>query len=77
MCTHPSAARAQPRPQDAANLGWKLAAAVAGHAPEGLLGTYAAERRPVAARVLHNTRAQVALMNPAPAPPRSMRCSPS
>jgi rifampicin monooxygenase len=50
--------------QDAANLGWKLAAAVAGWAPDGLLDTYALERRPVAARVLHNTRAQVALMNP-------------
>ena len=52
--------------QDAANLGWKLAATVAGWAPGGLLDTYAAERRPVAARVLHNTRAQVALMNPGP-----------
>jgi rifampicin monooxygenase len=52
--------------QDAANLGWKLAATVAGWAPAGLLDTYAAERRPVAARVLHNTRAQVALMNPSP-----------
>lgn len=52
--------------QDAANLGWKLAATVAGWAPAGLLDTYTAERRPVAARVLHNTRAQVALMNPSP-----------
>jgi FAD binding domain len=52
--------------QDAANLGWKLAAAVTGWAPDGLLDSYAAERRPVAARVLHNTRAQVALMNPDP-----------
>ncbi|GAA5187358.1 FAD-dependent monooxygenase [Rugosimonospora acidiphila] len=50
--------------QDAVNLGWKLAATVAGWAPEGLLDSYPAERRPVAARVLHNTRAQVALMNP-------------
>lgn len=52
--------------QDAANLGWKLAATVAGWAPAVLLDTYTAERRPVAARVLHNTRAQVALMNPSP-----------
>ncbi|MCX4746173.1 FAD-dependent monooxygenase [Kitasatospora sp. NBC_01287] len=52
--------------QDAMNLGWKLAAAVAGTAPEGLLDSYQRERRPVAARVLHNTRAQVALMNPDP-----------
>lgn len=48
--------------QDAVNLGWKLAAACQGR--PGLLGTYDAERRPVAARVLHNTRAQVALMRP-------------
>lgn len=52
--------------QDAVNLGWKLAAAVDGWAPEGLLDTYQVERRPVAARVLHNTRAQIALMNPDP-----------
>ncbi len=33
--------------QDAANLGWKLAATVGGWAPEGLLDTYHAERHPV------------------------------
>ncbi|WP_130909426.1 FAD-dependent oxidoreductase [Pseudomonas mucidolens] len=37
--------------QDAYNLGWKLAAVLAG-APEALLETYEAERRPVAADVL-------------------------
>ncbi|WP_433049089.1 FAD-dependent monooxygenase [Dactylosporangium sp. CS-033363] len=37
--------------QDAYNLGWKLAAAAHG-APESLLDTYEAERRPVAAGVL-------------------------
>jgi 2-polyprenyl-6-methoxyphenol hydroxylase-like FAD-dependent oxidoreductase len=47
---------------DAVNLGWKLAAVVCGRAPAGLLDTYTAERHPVAARVLANTRAQVALM---------------
>ncbi|MEU5694592.1 rifampin monooxygenase [Actinosynnema sp. NPDC020468] len=47
--------------QDAFNLGWKLAAELAGWAPEGLLDTYEAERRPVAADVLDNTRAQVEL----------------
>ncbi|MEV6603584.1 FAD-dependent monooxygenase [Kutzneria sp. NPDC051319] len=52
--------------QDAVNLGWKLAAAVQGWAPDGLLDSYSDERHPVAARVLHNTRAQVALMNPDP-----------
>ena len=47
--------------QDAVNLGWKLAQVVKGTAEEGLLDTYHAERHPVAARVLHNTMAQVAL----------------
>ncbi|MBB5076270.1 FAD-dependent monooxygenase [Nonomuraea endophytica] len=50
--------------QDAANLGWKLALVVKGQADEDLLDTYTAERRPVAERVLRNTRAQVALMRP-------------
>jgi 2-polyprenyl-6-methoxyphenol hydroxylase-like FAD-dependent oxidoreductase len=49
---------------DAANLGWKLAAAVKGR--DHLLDSYTAERHPVAARVLENTRAQVALMRPDP-----------
>jgi 2-polyprenyl-6-methoxyphenol hydroxylase-like FAD-dependent oxidoreductase len=49
---------------DAANLGFKLAAAVKGH--DQLLDSYTAERHPVAARVLENTRAQVALMRPDP-----------
>ncbi|WP_433325227.1 FAD-dependent monooxygenase [Spirillospora sp. CA-294931] len=44
--------------QDAANLGWKLAATVRGWAPPGLLDTYHAERHPVGERVLRNTRAQ-------------------
>ncbi|MBM7783672.1 rifampin monooxygenase [Tenggerimyces flavus] len=48
--------------QDAFNLGWKLAAAVAGWAPEGLLDTYHAERYPIAEDVLSNTRAQSVLM---------------
>jgi 2-polyprenyl-6-methoxyphenol hydroxylase-like FAD-dependent oxidoreductase len=50
--------------QDAANLGWKLAATVNGWAPEGLLDTYESERHPVAARVLTNTRAQLSIMRP-------------
>jgi bifunctional hydroxylase/dehydrase len=44
--------------QDAVNLGWKLAATVKGSAPDDLLDTYHAERYPVGARVLRNTRAQ-------------------
>ncbi|MCH0541610.1 rifampin monooxygenase [Streptomyces sp. MUM 203J] len=52
--------------QDAFNLGWKLAAEVAGRAPEGLLDSYHSERHPVAADVLDNTRAQMALLSPGP-----------
>jgi len=48
--------------QDAVNLGWKLAQVVKGISPEGLLDTYHTERHPVAARVLRNTMAQVALL---------------
>ncbi|HKE89882.1 MAG TPA: FAD-dependent monooxygenase, partial [Gemmatimonadales bacterium] len=48
--------------QDAVNLGWKLAQVVKGVSPDSLLDTYHAERHPVAARVLRNTMAQVALL---------------
>jgi 2-polyprenyl-6-methoxyphenol hydroxylase-like FAD-dependent oxidoreductase len=48
--------------QDAVNLGWKLAQVVERISPESLLDTYHAERHPVAARVLRNTMAQIALM---------------
>jgi 2-polyprenyl-6-methoxyphenol hydroxylase-like FAD-dependent oxidoreductase len=48
--------------QDAVNLGWKLAQVVKKTSPASLLDTYHAERHPVAARVLRNTMAQVALM---------------
>ena len=47
--------------QDAVNLGWKLAQVINRTSPHSLLDTYHAERHPVAARVLHNTMAQVAL----------------
>ncbi|MFB7511359.1 FAD-dependent monooxygenase, partial [Streptomyces broussonetiae] len=47
---------------DAMNLGWKLGAVVAGWAPEGLLDTYDAERRPLGAWVLDWTRAQSGVM---------------
>jgi hypothetical protein len=50
--------------QDAVNLGWKLAQVVNRTSPESLLDTYHAERHPVAARVLRNTMAQVALLRP-------------
>jgi 2-polyprenyl-6-methoxyphenol hydroxylase-like FAD-dependent oxidoreductase len=48
--------------QDAVNLGWKLAQVVNRKSLEDLLDTYHAERHPVAARVLRNTMANVALL---------------
>ncbi|WP_217708118.1 FAD-dependent monooxygenase [Nonomuraea rhodomycinica] len=50
--------------QDAANLAWKLAAALRGRVPEGLLDSYESERRPSGERVLMHTRAATALMAP-------------
>lgn len=41
--------------QDAQNLAWKLALAVSGHAAEGLLDSYDAERRPVGEEVVGRT----------------------
>ena len=63
--------------QDAFNLGWKLAAQVRGWAPAGLLESYHSERHAAGARVLLNTRAQVALADRARSSTRSARCSPS
>ncbi|WP_338059988.1 rifampin monooxygenase [Streptomyces griseoruber] len=54
--------------QDAFNLGWRLAAEVAGWAPEGLLDSYHTERHPVGARVLDNTRAAITLLGAEPGP---------
>jgi 2-polyprenyl-6-methoxyphenol hydroxylase-like FAD-dependent oxidoreductase len=54
--------------QDAFNLGWKLAAVIGGWAPDGLLDSYHAERHPVAADVLNNTRAQMELLSTEPGP---------
>jgi 2-polyprenyl-6-methoxyphenol hydroxylase-like FAD-dependent oxidoreductase len=49
--------------QDAVNLGWKLAQVVNETSPATLLDTYHAERHPVAARVLRNAMAQMALLH--------------
>ena len=49
---------------DALNLGWKLAAVVRGRAPIGTLDSYDLERRAVAQRVLHHTRAQGRITSP-------------
>jgi 2-polyprenyl-6-methoxyphenol hydroxylase-like FAD-dependent oxidoreductase len=43
--------------QDAVNLGWKLAAAINGWAPDGLLDTYHAERHPFGQELIRNARA--------------------
>ncbi|ORB82671.1 hypothetical protein B1987_01030 [Mycobacterium kansasii] len=48
--------------QDAVNLGWKLGQVVNRISPETLLDTYHGERHPVAARVLRNSMAQIALL---------------
>ena len=47
--------------QDAVNLGWKLARVVKKVSSDSLLDTYHTERHPIAARVLRDTMAQVAL----------------
>jgi 2-polyprenyl-6-methoxyphenol hydroxylase-like FAD-dependent oxidoreductase len=51
---------------DAMNLGWKLAATIREHAPEGLVDSYHTERHPIGAQVLDWSRAQVAIMRPGP-----------
>lgn len=48
--------------QDAANLGWKLAAVLHGTAPAQLLDTYHTERHEVGRRLLENTKAQSLLI---------------
>jgi 2-polyprenyl-6-methoxyphenol hydroxylase-like FAD-dependent oxidoreductase len=48
--------------QDAINLGWKLAGAVTGSAPPGVLDSYHRERHPAAARVLAYVAAQEMLL---------------
>jgi 2-polyprenyl-6-methoxyphenol hydroxylase-like FAD-dependent oxidoreductase len=50
--------------QDAVNLGWKLAQVVNKTSPDSILDSYQAERHPVAARVLRNAMAQMALLRP-------------
>ncbi|MGA5536883.1 FAD-dependent monooxygenase [Mycolicibacterium nivoides] len=52
--------------QDAMNLGWKLAAAVQGWAPDGLLDSYHSERWPAGQRVMMHSMAQAALMAAGP-----------
>ncbi|MEX5636082.1 FAD-dependent monooxygenase [Parafrankia sp. FMc2] len=49
---------------DAANLGWKLAAQLSGWAPPDLLDSYDQERRPVGARAAEVMLAQLTLLHP-------------
>ncbi len=58
--------------QDAVNLAWKLAAVWWG-APEALLDTYEAERRPVAAHVLQQTRRSAVVVSSRSAAVRAAR----
>ncbi|WP_354641611.1 FAD-dependent monooxygenase [Kitasatospora camelliae] len=59
--------------QDAANLGWKLAAAVQGRAPDALLDTYQTERHPVGRAVLRSSGALVRVALAQNGPTRALR----
>jgi 2-polyprenyl-6-methoxyphenol hydroxylase-like FAD-dependent oxidoreductase len=59
--------------QDAVNLGWKLAAAAGGWAPDWLLDTYHAERHPVGAAVLALAGRQFRLNTARTTPRRALR----
>ncbi|WP_217142722.1 FAD-dependent monooxygenase [Streptomyces sp. AC627_RSS907] len=48
--------------QDAANLSWKLAQVVDGHAPDALLDTYQAERHPVGRAALRSSGGMIRLV---------------
>ncbi|GAB2832386.1 FAD-dependent monooxygenase [Microbacterium insulae] len=48
---------------DAVNLGWKLAAVLAGWAPEALLDSYAAERRPIEEQTIKLSSANMASLS--------------
>lgn len=52
--------------QDAVNLGWKLAAAIQGRAPDWLLDSYHAERFPVGTALLRNTEVQTLMFELSP-----------
>lgn len=59
--------------QDAANLGWKLAAALRGRAPDGLLDGYETERHRVGRMVLRTSGALLRLALVGSAPMRALR----
>lgn len=49
---------------DAVNLGWKLAAVLAGWGGDALLASYEAERRPIAARTIQEAAANMSILAP-------------
>ncbi|MEO8971365.1 MAG: FAD-dependent monooxygenase [Ktedonobacteraceae bacterium] len=49
---------------DAVNIGWKLAAVLAGWGGDGLLASYEAERRPVAERTIREAAANMSVLAP-------------
>ena len=55
--------------QDAFNLGWKLAAVLEGRSDPGLLATYSAERRPIAAELIDFDREWSAMLAAPPGDP--------
>ncbi|MBO2465482.1 FAD-dependent monooxygenase [Actinomadura violacea] len=55
---------------DAVNIGWKLAAVLSGWAPEALLRSYEAERRPVAEQTIAEAARNMATLAPELADPR-------
>ncbi|MFC7309985.1 FAD-dependent oxidoreductase [Streptomyces monticola] len=59
--------------QDAANLGWKLAAVLSGRSPEALLDTYQSERHPVGRAVLRSSGAIIRLAMAHNAPQYALR----
>lgn len=59
--------------QDAANLGWKLAAVVRGWAPDGLLDSYQDERHPVGKSVLRSSGTLIRLALAQSAATRAVR----
>jgi len=65
--------------QDAANLGWKLAATVAGQAPSEILDSYETERHPVGRQVLRASGAllRVRLIGPRPLVAATGRLAPA
>ncbi|MEV7600669.1 FAD-dependent monooxygenase [Kitasatospora sp. NPDC089797] len=59
--------------QDAANLSWKLAAALRGRATDALLDTYQTERHPVGKAVLRTSGALIRIALAESAPTRALR----